>query len=152
MDAGGCTLAVPRSSPPDQTRRMLSPATGMSPLCVLIVDADRRVRDSLCDLLRCETRPVSVDAVSSPEEALARVANSPIDVVVIDPHLPDLAAGLGLIADLRAEHPAIRLLVMTWSADVDGVAHGADGLLDKAASPEDLVAAISDSARRGGTT
>ena len=131
---------------------MLSPATGTSPLRVLIVDADRRVRDSLCDLLRCETEPVSVASVGSGEEALAAIARSPVDVVVIDPNLPDLNTGLGLIADLRTGYPAIRLLLMTWSADLDVAAHGVDGVLDKAASPEELVAAIAAAARKGGTT
>jgi CheY-like chemotaxis protein len=130
---------------------MLSPATGTSPLRVLIVDADRRVRDSLCNLLRCETEPLSVATVGSAAEALATIAGSPVDVVVIDPYLPDLDAGLALIADLRTAHPAIRLLLMTWSADLDVAAHGVDGLLDKAASPEALVAAIADAARRGST-
>ena len=85
------------------------------------------------------------------EEALAAIAGSPVDVVVIDPYLPDLEAGHALIAVLRTGHPAIRLLLMTWSADLDVAAHGVDGLLDKAASPEELVAAIADAARRGGT-
>jgi two-component system nitrogen regulation response regulator GlnG len=130
---------------------MISPATGTSPLRVLIVDADRRVRDSLCNLLRCETEPLSVATVGSAAEALATIAGSPVDVVVIDPYLPDLDAGLALIGDLRKAHPAIRLLLMTWSADLDVAAHGVDGLLDKAASPEELVAAIADAARRGST-
>jgi CheY-like chemotaxis protein len=130
---------------------MLSPATGTSPLRVLIVDADRRVRESLCDLLRCETQPVSVATVGSGEEALATIARSPVDVVVIDPYLPDIDAGLALIGALRTAHPAIRLLLMTWSADLDVTAHGVDGLLDKAASPEELVAAIAATARRGKT-
>jgi DNA-binding NarL/FixJ family response regulator len=40
---------------------------------------------------------------------------------------------------------------MTWSADLDVAAHGVDGLLDKAGSPEELVAAIAAAAQRGST-
>ncbi len=130
---------------------MPSPATGTSPLRVLVVDADRRVRESLCDLIRCETTFEAVTAVGTAAEAAACVADCRPDVVVIDPRLPDVDAGLGLLAHLRSTYPDTRLLVMSWSAETDAVARGADGMLDKSASPEDLVAAITQAVRRGST-
>jgi hypothetical protein len=39
---------------------------------------------------------------------------------------------------------------MSWSPETDAAARGVDGLLDKTASPEDLVAAIAGSVRREG--
>jgi DNA-binding NarL/FixJ family response regulator len=131
---------------------MLSPATPPSPIRVLIVDADRRVRESLRDLVCCEVGFDAVAAVGSVEDARTVVASAEPEVVVIDPLLPGIETGLELLDELRASHPATRLLVMGWTGDTDGAGHAADAVLDKSASPEDLVAAITRSVRRGAAT
>jgi DNA-binding NarL/FixJ family response regulator len=131
---------------------MLLPATPASPLRVLIVDADRRVRESLRDLLCCEVGLDAVVAVGTADEARSAAAESESEVVVIDPRLPGLETGLDLIDEFHALHPAARLLVMSWTADLDVAGHSADALLDKSASPEELVAAITRSVRKGADT
>ena len=50
-----------------------APTPTTSPLRILIVDADRRVRDSLTDLIRCETRLEAVAAVGKAEAAFEAV-------------------------------------------------------------------------------
>jgi DNA-binding NarL/FixJ family response regulator len=130
---------------------MQAPATGSSPLQVLIVDADRRVRDSLRDLLCCEVGTDCIVAVGSIEDARLAVDTAEPAVVVIDPRLPGIADGIGLLDQLRAEHPATRVLVMSWSHDADVAGHATEPVLDKNASPEDLVAAITRSVRKGAT-
>jgi DNA-binding NarL/FixJ family response regulator len=131
---------------------VLSPATPASPLRVLIVDADRRVRESLRDLICCEVGLDAVAAVGSADDARDMVAGSAPEVVVIDPLLPDLESGLGLLDELHAAHPATRLIVMGWTSEMDVAGHAADAVLDKGRSPEDLVAAITHSVRRGAAT
>jgi DNA-binding NarL/FixJ family response regulator len=124
---------------------MPSPATAEpSHFRVLIVDADRRVRDSLGALCRCEPGFGQVDAAATPAEVRAALDETEPDVLVIDPRLPDVETGLDLIAELRRDHPGVRILVMSWSPSTDAVAHDADGLLDKTGSPEDLVSAIAE--------
>jgi DNA-binding NarL/FixJ family response regulator len=131
---------------------VLSPATPPPPIRVLIVDADRRVRESLRDLICCEVGLDAVAAVGSADDARDVVAGSVPEVVVIDPLLPGLDVGLELIDELHAAHPATRLLVMGWTSDMDVAGHAADAVLDKSGSPEDLVAAITRSVRRGAAT
>ncbi len=126
---------------------MLSPAT-TPPIRVLIVDADRRVRDSLCDLIECDAALEAVAAVGTADEAARSAADLQPDVVVIDPRLPEVATGAGLLGRLRAAVPSTRLLVMSWSPEAGGVLDAADGLIDKNASPEALVAAIAASMAR----
>jgi DNA-binding NarL/FixJ family response regulator len=52
-----------------------------------------------------------------------------------------------LMDAIREELPSTRLLVMTWPDGSDVTVAGADAILDKSASPEDLVAAIAASLR-----
>jgi DNA-binding NarL/FixJ family response regulator len=131
---------------------MHSPELPTSPIRVLIVDADRRVRDSLRDLICCEVGFDAVAAVGSADDARDIVAGGEPDVVVIDPLLPGVDVGLELLDELRACHPATRLLVMGWPPDMNVSGHAADAVLDKGASPEDLVAAITHAVRRGAAT
>jgi DNA-binding NarL/FixJ family response regulator len=123
-----------------------------SPLRILIVDADRRVRDSLTDLIRCETQLETIAAVGSPAAAVEAVERWTPDVVVIDPRLPDVDDGLGLLQRLRHDAPSTRILVMSWSTALENadLAAMADVLLDKSTAPEMLVAAIEDAMHRHG--
>ena len=126
---------------------MLQPAQGAAQARVLIVDPDRRVRDSLRDLLNCELGADSVVAVGSTEDAIARLADEP-DVVVLEPTLAADGSGADLLAELRDHHPLARLFLMGWRDEMDvasDAARTADATLDKSASPEDLVAAITRS-------
>jgi DNA-binding NarL/FixJ family response regulator len=137
---------------------MSSPATGSSPLKILVVDADRRVRDSLSDLICCEVGLEAVASVGTADDARAAVADSRPDIVIIDPRLPELDAGMTLLDEFRADHPEMRLLVMGWSNDNDVAGHAEHDTravrpihetLDKSASPEDILAAIAHSVRKG---
>ena len=129
----------------------LDPAPAV-PVRIVIVDADRRVRDSLCDLIRCEPGLEAVAAVGHPAAAIAVIEQASPDIVVIDPRLPEVDAGRGLIADVRARWPTTQILVMGWSETLENgaLATGTDGLLDKTASPDDLLAVIVAAATRGG--
>lgn len=120
-----------------------------SPIRVLIVDADRRVRESLRDLICCEVGFDAVAAVGSADAARDLVARSLPGVVVIDPLLPGIESGLALVEEIREEHPAVQVLLIGWTPDVDGEAHAATVVLDKGASPEALVAAITRAVRAG---
>lgn len=62
------------------------------------------------------------------------------DVMVLDPRLRDLAAGMALVSRLHLDWPALRVVLMGWSDD--GVmADGAHAFIAKSAQPEEFVAA-----------
>jgi CheY-like chemotaxis protein len=111
---------------------------------VLIVDADRRVRGSLSALLELE-QDVTVVGVAGDAATAVELAtlHSP-DVVVLDPRLPDVDAGVALLAFLRARLPASRLVVCACSDLGEGSSSlaAADAVLSKGVDPGAFVASV----------
>ncbi len=113
---------------------------------VVIVDADRRVQASLADLLAVTGEVEVVGRAGDVRAALETVERERPDVVLIDPRLPDVEAGMALVGGLRRARPGIRIVLTGWG-DVSGHAMGAgDDLryVSKSATPEGFAAAIVD--------
>ena len=120
------------------------------PLRVLVVDADDRVRESLTGCSRSAAAWSSSGAPGRPARPSTSCATAAPDVVIVDPRLPEVDAGLAFITRLRAVAPGVRILAMSWSdtlehTTLDG---GADGFVRKTFRPTDLVAAIMATRRR----
>ena len=111
---------------------------------VLIVDADRRVRASLAALLQLEPGVSFVDVAADVATAAELAIRHRPDVIVLDPRLPDVDAGLALLAFLRRRLPDARIVVCAYS-DLGGGApslSGADAVLSKGTDPGAFVASI----------
>lgn len=110
---------------------------------VVIVDADRRVQQSLSDLLGVTGEVDVVGRAGDVRLALELVEREQPDVVLVDPRLPDVEAGIALIAGLRRAWPSMRVVLTGWS-DVGGHSRLADAsrYISKSASPEEFAAAI----------
>jgi DNA-binding NarL/FixJ family response regulator len=112
---------------------------------IAIVDPQPAVRAGLAMLLRTEPGLVPVGAATGAMEGLELVARHRPDVVLLEHHLPD-GDSLSLTRRLKARAPAPRAIVYT--ADTDRTlallarVAGADGLVDKAAAPDELFDAI----------
>ena len=116
------------------TRR--SPESYRSGTKVLLVDDDEHYLASTETLLRSEGYRVSTARNAS--EALAVLAETPIDVALVDYSLP-LVSGAELITQIRARDSDIRIVLQTGSAgdqperdllrrlDVHGLADKSDG-------------------------
>ena len=115
-----------------------------APIRVLVVDADERVRESLAGLLSIGGRVAVVGTAGEPGAALELISQEAPDIVMVDPRLPDVDRGLGLIGQVRSVAPGVRILVMSWSDSLeDGLARcGADGFVRKTFRPSELFAAI----------
>lgn len=114
-----------------------------SPRRVVIVDADRRVRQSLACILELADDADVVGHCAGVAEAVAMVDSEHPDVVAIDPRLPDVADGLALVAGLRRRRPDVRIVVMSCDAlEQPALRHGADGFAAKDGSPTEFVAAL----------
>jgi two-component system, NarL family, response regulator DevR len=111
---------------------------------VVLVDADDRVRESLCGLLCIGDRLEVVGSTGQTMAALDMVIETQPDIVVIDPRLPELDGGLSFISRLRAIAPNVRVLVMSGvdPAEQGDVVAAADGFVRKTFRPADLVAAV----------
>lgn len=83
---------------------------------ILIVDDERRLADSLCDLLR----QAGYEAVAAytGREALDRLEAHPFPLVITDLRM-DGMDGLALIAEIARRHPSTQMIVMTGYASTE---------------------------------
>jgi DNA-binding NarL/FixJ family response regulator len=107
---------------------------------VAVVDADRRVQQSLAEVLRV----AGVDVVGTAGDvraALELVSSHAPEVLLVDPRLPDLDAGSALLSSVSLGWPAIRIVVMGWSDS--GESRVPDGIsyVSKSSPTEEFVTA-----------
>jgi DNA-binding NarL/FixJ family response regulator len=113
---------------------------------VVIVDADRRVQQSLSDLLGLTGQISVVGQAGDVRAALEEVERVHPDVVLVDPRLPDIEAGVALIAGMSRAWPSLRIVLTGWS-DTEGHTQLDDTstcYVSKGGSPEEFVTAIVD--------
>jgi two-component system, NtrC family, response regulator AtoC len=128
--------AAPSPAAPNQSARLRAPEVGTrhdGALHLLIVDDDvlqaRLIRSNL-------ERPgrIRVEVVSSAEEALERLAGSPLDAVLTDLTMPGMD-GIELVRRIRDTDPSLPVIVMTANATVEraveGIRAGASEFLQK---------------------
>jgi DNA-binding NarL/FixJ family response regulator len=111
---------------------------------VLIVDADRRVQQSLADLLGLTGRIAIVGRAGDVRGALEEVERTRPDVVLVDPRLPDVEAGTALVTGMARAWPSLRIVLTGWG-DTDGrtgLAGAVTSYVSKSGSPEEFVSAI----------
>jgi DNA-binding NarL/FixJ family response regulator len=117
-------------------------AAAVAPPRVAIVDADRRIRQSLADLLRLGGLDV-VGTAGDVREALDLSQRLNPSVFIVDPRLPDIEAGAALLSSLHLARPDLRVIVMGWGAnaeypiETDGVC----AFVAKGSAPEEFIAA-----------
>ncbi len=89
------------------------------PVRVLVVGSDRRIRSGLAGLLvldpSIELSGVAVDVAS----AIDRCQGTQPDVVLVDPHLPDVPDGMALVRAVRRLLPAARIVNVCVAEDDD---------------------------------
>ena len=140
------------TEPPDT----LAPVTQSPPLApadaprVGIVDEDRRVQQSLAELLRLTGRVDVVGRAGDVRTALELVETEHPDVLIVDPRLPDLEAGAALVSSLRRSRPDVRIVLAGWSATPEQpeLLSAACSYVSKNGSPEDFIGAVVDACCR----
>ena len=121
---------------------MLSPArqeSAETAARVAIVDADRRVQQSIAEVLRVAGVEV-IGTAGDVRSAMELVEAGHPTVVVVDPRLPDIDAGRALLSGIALGWPSVRVVLMGWTDEPDGMPDDA-AFVSKSAQPEEFVAA-----------
>jgi DNA-binding NarL/FixJ family response regulator len=119
---------------------------------ILVVDDHTLVRDGLCRLIEGERDLEVAGQTGSGHEAVKLCREKEPDLVLLDYGLPDLD-GLETTRQIAALGLRTRILILTMHANEEYATRliqaGANGFLVKAASTEELLAAIRKVAQRG---
>jgi DNA-binding NarL/FixJ family response regulator len=120
--------------------------TSLSPvLRLLIVDDHEVVREGLVALLERRAGFSVVAQVGTAAEAIEAARTYLPDLVIMDVRLPD-GSGIEATREIRAENPAIRVVMLTSYPDEEAVfaaiVAGASGYLLKQVRSRDLIAAL----------
>lgn len=118
---------------------------------VLVVEDEKKTASFVRKALQAEG--LAVDVLHDGSEALAAVASTPFDVVVLDVMLPG-RDGLSVVRQMRDRHITTPVLLLTArgevSEKVEGLNAGADDYLPKPFALEELVARVRALGRRSG--
>jgi DNA-binding NarL/FixJ family response regulator len=109
-----------------------------------IVDADRRVQQSLAEVLRVTGRVSVVGVAGDVRQGLELVEREHPDVVIVDLRLPDLAAGEAFLSGMRLAWPSTKVVLTGWTdvRDVPALSRLPAAFVTKSGSSEDFVTAV----------
>ena len=112
----------------------------------VIIDADRRVQQSLAEVLRLTGRVSIVGTAGDVRQGLELVERERPDVAIVDPRLPDLAAGQAFLSGVRLAWPATQVVLTGWGdrREHPALVERAATFVTKSGSPEEFVAAVVD--------
>src|SRR5437016_2281344 len=114
-----------------------------SPASVLIIDDEAAIRESLETLLEFEG--YSVESAETGEEGLAKLAERPFDLALLDFALPD-RNGLEILGDIRARDSQLAVIMITAYGTLDNAVRamqkGATNFIQKPWDNEKLLADV----------
>jgi len=96
--------------------RALESSAGAALRKVLVVESDPAMRDFLCEQLKGSNGETGVASVSTPDEALERLASDAIGCVVLDLALPGKQDGFDLLARIRGDERTVGTPVIVHTA------------------------------------
>ena len=90
---------------------------------ILIVDDHKSVSESIATILRLKSHPVCI--AESGWEALRRLKDTPLKLVISDLHMPGMS-GFELIAAVRWRFPRMPIIAMSGTYDADQIPRTVD--------------------------
>ena len=115
---------------------------------ILIVDDEADIRKIIAGILQDEGYTTR-EAGNSAEALQMLSRHNEISIMITDVNMPGQMNGLGLIAQVRCDHPDIRSIVVSGhSSAVEASKAGATGFLPKPYMAQTMVQAVLDTVRR----
>lgn len=125
----------------------MPPAAEFTPITVVLVEDDVRIRSSLERIIRRDAGIRLLGGFPNAEEALIRIPELRPRVVVLDINLPGMD-GIECVKQLCRLLPRVQILMLTVHEDSESIFHsisaGANGYLIKPPRAVELLAAIRD--------
>lgn len=115
--------------------------------CLLVVDDEPDVCDSVHDLLRREFRVLKA---TSAEEGYAVMRQEEVHIIMTDQRMPQIS-GVELLSKVKARHPQAIRMLFTGFADLESIVAAINQghvfqFLKKPWQPEDLLSAVRQAA------
>lgn len=112
---------------------------------MLLVDDHAVVRRGVRAILEDQFPGIAVKEASSGDEALALLAEGPVDAIILDLSMPG-RDGFDLLSEIKHRHPKVPILIMSLHDEdqfaMRALRAGAAGYLTKSSAPEQLVVAV----------
>jgi DNA-binding NtrC family response regulator len=118
---------------------MAASAVDPDPVRVLVVDEDRRVRTSLSQLLQLAEGVTLTGVCMDVEGAMRTLEEGDVDVVVMDPRLPDFPAGRALAQAIADRWPGVRVVSLNWPEEYLPAAPACVTVAPRTIQPESLL-------------
>jgi response regulator RpfG family c-di-GMP phosphodiesterase len=116
--------------------------------CLLVVDDEPDVADSIYDLLRHEFKVLKARSAA---EGARLMAENDVHIVMTDQRMPQIS-GVELLKTMRSEHPRSVRMLFTGYADLEAIIAAINQghiyqFLKKPWNPNDLLSAVRDAAQ-----
>jgi len=116
---------------------------------VMLVDDEKDFLETLCK--RLTKRKLDVTSANSGREAIAKIQEFPVDVVVLDVRMPGMN-GIETLKEIKKIKPSVEVIMLTAHADVqvaiEGMELGAFDYLMKPMEIDDLLYKLQDAYRK----
>ena len=141
----GASLATP--GPNDRSTRVSGKVASQErkEIYVLLVDDHQILRDGVKSLMEATPDVRVVAMANTAKEALQKLEQTTIDVVITDMSLPD-ESGIWLVSKIRSQWPELPIQILSMHSEPDQVVQaleaGATGYMTKIADKHELLEAI----------
>jgi DNA-binding NtrC family response regulator len=110
---------------------------------LLVLDDERDIREEINECLTIHD--IRVYEAGTPAEAFSVLANSPVDIVILDINLPEMN-GFDVFKEIQRLYPKIRVIMMSGSGNAESgdnaLKLGASSYLQKPFRLHELLASI----------
>ena len=114
-------------------------------ISIVIVDDHQMFLEGICSLLAHEADIEIVDTALNGNQALEKIKNRPVDIVVTDINMPEMD-GIALSKYLKKNRPGIKTLILSTHNDAEMIgkciSNDVDGYLLKNAEKQELLKAL----------